>query len=88
VAEGRKRLERAVTGALDQKKDKPTLFKGLMGAYVGGTETVVVPERTDFVFVRLRGATGEVIQAFNDNVMEVFDLPGLGLQAPVHALHA
>jgi hypothetical protein len=77
MAEGRKRLTRAVKGAFDQKKDKPRLYKGLMGAYVDGVQSVEVSDRVDFVWVRLRGATGEVIQAFNDNVAEVFDLPVL-----------
>jgi hypothetical protein len=77
AGEGRKRFERALKGALDKKKDKPRLFKGLMGAYVAGVQAVGVADRPDFVWVRLRGATGEVIQAFNDDVMEVFDLPVL-----------
>lgn len=75
MPEGKKRLERAVKGALDKKTDKPIEFKGLMGAYVNGNQTIVVAERPDFVYVRIRGATGEVVQAFNDMVAEVFDLP-------------
>jgi hypothetical protein len=77
MPEGRKKFERAWKSALDQKKDKPRLFKGLLGAYVDGVATVQVAERPDFVYVRLRGGTSEVIQAFNDSVAEVFDLPVL-----------
>ncbi|KKM66504.1 hypothetical protein LCGC14_1480540, partial [marine sediment metagenome] len=75
MGEGRKKLERAYSDMLDKKKDKPRLFKGLLGAFIGGFETIEVSGRPDFVYVRLRGATGEVIQAFNDKVAEVFDLP-------------
>jgi len=77
MPEGRKRFERAMGDALDKKKDKPRLFKGLMGAYVNGVKTATVGDRPDFVYVRLRGATGEVIQAFNDSVGLAFDLPVL-----------
>lgn len=77
MAEGKKRLQRAIRSSLDSKEDKPRLFKGLMGAYVNGNQTLKVPGRPDFVLVRLRGATGEVIQAFNDKVAEVWDLPVL-----------
>lgn len=82
MPDGRRRLMAAVTSALDTKTDKPIEFKGLMGAYVGGFETMNVAERPDFVYVRLRGATGEVIQAFNDNVAEVWDLPVIVARDP------
>jgi hypothetical protein len=77
MAEGKKRLGRALRQALDQKQDKPRFFKGLMGAYVAGVQSVGVADRPDFVWVRLRGATSEVVMAFNDSVAEVWDLPVL-----------
>ena len=82
MQEGKRRLQRAVKGALDKKTDKPIEFKGLMGAYVAGAQTLVVAARPDFVYVRIRGATGEVVQAFNDNVAEVWDLPVMVARDP------
>jgi len=72
---GHKALERAVKGALDTKRDKLRLVPALMGAYVNGQKTLQVAGRPDFVWVRLRGATSEVAQAFNDVVGEHWDLP-------------
>ncbi len=82
MAQGRRRLERALRGMLDKKVDKPKEYKGLLGAWVAGVETVGVATRPDFVYVRLRGATGEVVQAFNDEVSEVFDLPVIVIRDP------
>jgi hypothetical protein len=72
---GHKALERAVKGALGTKRDKLRLVPALMGAYVNGQKTLKVAGRPDFVWVRLRGATSEVAQAFNDIVGEHWDLP-------------
>jgi len=72
---GHKSLERAVKGALGTKRDKLRLIPALMGAYVNGQKTLRVAGRPDFVWVRLRGATSEVAQAFNDIVGEHWDLP-------------
>lgn len=72
---GRKTLERAVKGAFDMKRDRLRLVPALMGAYVNGQKTLQVTGRPDFVWVRLRGATSEVAQAFNDVVGEHWDLP-------------
>lgn len=72
---GHKALERAVKGALDTKRDRLRLVPALMGAYVNGQKTLKVTGRPDFVWVRLRGATSEIAQAFNDVVGEHWDLP-------------
>lgn len=72
---GRKSLEQAVRSTLATKKDKPNLIPGLLGAYVNGIPTKRVAGREDFIWVRLRGATSEVVQAFNDAVGLHFDLP-------------
>ncbi|MCK5548791.1 MAG: collagen-like protein, partial [Thermoplasmata archaeon] len=72
---GKKSLEKAVKGALGGKRDKLRLVPALMGAYVNGQKTLGVANRPDFVWVRLRGATSEVAQAFNDIVGEHWDLP-------------
>lgn len=72
---GHKALERAISDTLDTKGDKLRLVPALMGAYVNGQKTLKVAGRTDFVWVRLRGATSEIAQAFNDVVGEHWDLP-------------
>lgn len=72
---GHKTLERAVKGAFDTKRDQLRLVPALMGAYVNGQKTLKVAGRPDFVWVRLRGATSEIAQAFNDVVGEHWDLP-------------
>lgn len=59
-----------------KKLDYP-LIPGFLGFNVNGVDTVEVPTRPGYVFVRLRGSTDEVIQAFNDVVSPVNNLPVL-----------
>lgn len=79
----RKRLEGAVRDLLSQKQDKPRLYPGALGAYVAGVEQIRVPGRSDFVYVRLRTSTSEVVEAFNDAVGLHFDLPVLVYRDPL-----
>lgn len=82
AGEGRRRLQGALRNVLDKKQDKPNLVPGLCGAYVNGQKTLKVAGRSDFIHVRLRGATSEVIQAFNDAVTAHWDLPILVYRDP------
>lgn len=77
MTEASKNLERAFIDVLGQKQDKPQIFPGLMGAYIGGRPTTIVDGRPDFVWVRIRGATSEPVQAFNEKVSPTFNLPVL-----------
>lgn len=82
AGEGRKALRGALQRVLDKKQDKPNLIPGLCGAYVNSQRTLRVARRSDFIWVRLRGATSEVIQAFNDAVTAHWDLPILVYRDP------
>ena len=74
---GRNRFERAITQSVSRKKDKPLRFSGTLGIVTLGEETVQVPTRNNYVWVKLRNSTNEVIQAFNQTVAPVFNLPVL-----------
>lgn len=54
-----------------------TIYSGLLGLLVEGERRVQHPSRNSFVYVRLRDNLSEVIQAFNDKVSPVYDLPVL-----------
>jgi hypothetical protein len=76
MKEGRKLLQRRLRDVLGAKLDKPRLYPGLLGAYKD-RPVLEVEGRPDFVWVRIRGVNSEPIQAFNDKVLPVFDLPVL-----------
>ena len=48
---------------------------GSLGIPIGGAKVVEVPNRSGFVYVRLRDSTSELIQAQNDQVSPVYGLP-------------
>jgi hypothetical protein len=50
---------------------------GVLGITKGGKKLVEVPDRGGFMYVRLRENTSELIQAFNDKVSPVYNLPVL-----------
>lgn len=52
-------------------------ISGLLGVPINGRQTVEVPNRNGFVYVRLRNNTNELIQAFNEKVSPVYGLPVL-----------
>lgn len=72
---GRNRFAEALRNLLGEKEDRPVQYRGFLGAYVDGVKKVSVASRPDYVYVRLRGATSEVVQAFNDAVGLHYDLP-------------
>jgi len=80
MAGGRKRLRKAMTSVLSGKQDKDILVPALLGVYKSGNQTIQVADRPDFVWVRLRGNSSEVVQAFNEKVGLHFDLPILVLR--------
>src|SRR5512139_3038579 len=59
------------------KQQKYPLIPGFLGFTVNGIDTVEVPTREGYVFVRLRGVANEVIHAYNDEVSPVYGLPVL-----------
>lgn len=65
---------RAYDGSIT--KNTPEL-PGELGITLGGSRVVEVPNRGEFVYVRLRSNQSEVIQAFNDKVFPAYNLPVL-----------
>jgi hypothetical protein len=74
---GKRRVERAATSLASRKEDRPLYFSGQLGITTNGEAQVEVPSRSGFVWVRLRNQLNEVIQAFNEEVSTVYDLPVL-----------
>lgn len=74
---GRKRLSEAVHGLSSAKRDKDEYIPGILGLDFEGERTVAVENRDGYVWVRLRRNLSEVVQAYNDQVSPVHDLPVL-----------
>ena len=51
------------------------MLSGTLGILVNGVETVEVPGRTGFVYVRLLDNLSELIQAYNGIVSPIYGLP-------------
>ena len=69
------KLFKAVSDLDITKKDQEYEIPGVLGFTLAGENTVQVPNRDSFVYVRLRNNQNELIQAFNDQVSPVYDLP-------------
>lgn len=57
------------------KKNKEVYIPALAGATINGVQTVDVPNRMGYIYVRVRNNLSEIIQAYNDKVSPVYDLP-------------
>jgi hypothetical protein len=68
---------RAMRDLEEAKSDQQIQIPGILGFMLNGANTVEVPTRMGFVYVRLRNSTSEVIQAYNDQVAPVYGLPVL-----------
>ena len=78
---GKDRLLGVLRQVLDLKKDKDQIISGAMGMYnIAGQQEIEVPGRPGFVWVRVRGQTSIVVQAFNDQVGLFFGMPVLMLR--------
>ena len=58
-----------------KSSNKEARLFGSLGIPINGKKTVEVPTRSGFVYVRLRDSTSEIIQAQNDTVSPIYDLP-------------
>lgn len=65
--------ELRTSNSLNARKDIE--FPGRLGAKIGGSKQVNIPNRDGYVYVRLHGNLSELIQAYNDEVSPVYDLP-------------
>lgn len=72
---GKRRLTKSIKGLDVTKQDKPRTVRGILGNVISGVQVVEVTTRPGYVWVRLRDQQSEIIQAFNDNVSPVYDLP-------------
>jgi hypothetical protein len=72
-----RRFVRAISELEEIKSDRQAQIPGILGFVLNGQNTVEVPTRLGFVYVRLRNNSSEVIQAYNDQVAPVYGLPVL-----------
>ena len=72
---GKKRYQKIATKFAERKESKPLVFSGELGVTTNGENLVEVSGRPGFVWVRLRNQLNELVQAFNESVSPVFDLP-------------
>lgn len=81
---GQEKLVTALRQVLGQKEDKAEILPGALGMYnATGQKVIKVPNRTDFVYVRLRGQVSEAVEAFNEKVYLQFGLPVLLVRDPL-----
>jgi hypothetical protein len=72
---GKQRYRNVKGSQTARKEDRPLIFSGALGVTTNAENQVEVPGRPGFVWVRLRNQLNELIQAFNEDVSPVFDLP-------------
>ena len=70
-------LHRSLTNLKKSREPKRNILSGQLGIPINGAKTVNVVNRPGYVYVRLQGNTSELIQAYNDQVSPVYDLPVL-----------
>lgn len=78
------RLRNAFSQLDTSKKDKDYLIPAVLGFMIQGKETVEVANRSGYVYARMRSNTNELIQAYNDKVSPVYDLPVLLQRDPTN----
>ena len=70
-----RRLEDSLRDQKKQTEQYNQPIYGILGAPIGGTRKVEVPNRNSYVYVRLRDSLSEIIQAFNNRVSPAYNLP-------------
>lgn len=74
---GKRRLTKAYKNLDIQKADEIVQIPGILGFPIGGRPIVQVANRPGYVYVRFRDNLSEVVQAYNDTVSPVYNLPVL-----------
>jgi hypothetical protein len=69
------KLEDSLREFQNKPKKEPVYITGFLGIKISGVQTVVVPNRPGFVYVRLLNAETEYIEAYNGVVSPIYDLP-------------
>ena len=72
---GKKRYGKVAKEFAQRKESKSIIFSGSLGVTTGGKNVVDVAGRPGFVWVFLRNQLNELVQAFNESVSPVFNLP-------------
>lgn len=72
---GRFRLRKVSERMHRVKPDEQITFPGELGLKLGGQTLVEVPNRSGFVYVRIRSDQSEVVQAYNAVVSPIYGLP-------------
>lgn len=75
MSKGRRRLNKTIKSLDLKKTNRRRNFSGILGTILNGVQVVEVPNRNNFVYVRLRDNQSELIQAFNKQVAPVYNLP-------------
>ncbi len=73
----RERVKKSLKLLLSNKVDKERLIPATLGAKIKGSKKVKVPDRDQYVYVRIHGRESEIAQAFNDKTNYIYDLPVL-----------
>jgi hypothetical protein len=68
-------VNRRAVDAVTKLNQSSEPIGGKLGLPIDGTRQVNVPNRPGFVYVRLRDDLSETVQAFNETVSPVYDLP-------------
>src|SRR5574338_857510 len=71
------KLEQEFSSFDDKVTKKTNVYSGLLGVPINGQKTVEVPTRKGYIYVRLRDSQSELVQAYNDKVSPIYDLPVL-----------
>ncbi len=71
------RLRKAIKNVLDTKQNTVDEIPGLLGTLRNGKKQVKINGRKGFVYVRLHGKLTETVQAYNDQVLQLYDMPVL-----------
>lgn len=72
-----KKLSKALANQKKSVEPYNQKLDGILGITIGGNRKVEVPNRNSYVYVRLRNSQSELIQAFNNKVAPVYNLPVL-----------
>lgn len=72
---GKRRLTKSLNTLDTIKQNNPIEFPGILGSQFKGQSLVEVPNRSGYVYVRLRSNLNEIVQAYNSMVSPVYGLP-------------
>lgn len=78
------RLRTAFSQLDTSKKDKDYLIPAILGFMIQGQKTVEVANRPGYVYARMRNNLNEMVNAYNDKVSPVYDLPVLLQRDPTN----